>query len=54
MKARFGHHQASGCLQSQVQPGALAWQARPPCAVLAQALRDGGVRSGERRAPTDV
>jgi hypothetical protein len=54
MEARISHHDAGGCLQSHSQLGALAWQARPPCAVLAQALRDQGIRTAGKRARADV
>jgi len=54
MELLFSHHHASGCAQAGVQPGAVALQARPPCAVLAQALRDQGGRSSACGVRADV
>lgn len=54
MELLFSHHHAGGCLQSRSQGAAMARQARPPCAVLAQALRDQHLPVGQGRSHADV
>lgn len=54
MEMLFSHHHAGGCLQAGPQPGAMALQARPQCAVLAQALRNQGDHNATCRMPADV
>jgi len=54
MELLFSQHHASGCSQAGVRPGAVALQVRPPCAVLAQALRDQDGRAGACRVRADV
>ncbi|WP_347303884.1 hypothetical protein V5740_04490 [Croceibacterium sp. TMG7-5b_MA50] len=40
MELLFSHHLSGGCSQWREEAGGALAEARPPCAVLARALRD--------------